>query len=179
MKLASINVGPRKEDGLSGGGTVFIFQDGRCLEDYVEEFIDTCHQAICSDLTLMEGFRVGLDEEMQIVMPLGDPSWSLAQYLTFALWIAGSSYQVGEMEATPAPESSPNTTAAPQSNQPSIPSADSQISRSSTIIFSPETLSSAKSSLPAHWHYPQSSLHLSSPQSLPRLHWSRPAPQLN
>ncbi len=54
-----------------------------------------------------------------MVMPLGDLSWSLAQYLTFALWIAGSSYQVGEMEATPAPEPSLNMPATPLS----IPSA--------------------------------------------------------
>ncbi len=82
----------------------------------MEEFIDTCHQATCSDLTLMEGLRVGLDEEIQFVMPRGDPSWSLAKYITFALWIAGSSYKVGEMEA--APESSPDTAAAPSSRPP-------------------------------------------------------------
>ncbi len=44
---------------------MFIFQNGWCVEDYVEEFMDTCHQATCSDLTLMEGFRVGLDEEIR------------------------------------------------------------------------------------------------------------------
>ncbi len=54
---------------------MFIFQNGRCVEDYVEEFMDTCHQATCSDLTLMEGFRVGLDEQIQMVMLLGDGLW--------------------------------------------------------------------------------------------------------
>ncbi len=63
------------------GATIFLFQKGRCMEEYVKDFITTSHQAYCSDLTLMEGFRVGLDEEIQMSMPLGDPSWCLAQYL--------------------------------------------------------------------------------------------------
>ncbi len=100
--------------------TVFIFQGGRCLENYVQEFIDTC-----SNLTLIEGFRVELDEEIQFVMPRDDTSWSFAQYLTFTLWISEPSYQVGEMEAVPAPESSPNMTAVTQSSLPAT--ADSSL----------------------------------------------------
>ncbi len=48
------------------------------------------------------------------MMPLGDPNWSLAQYLNFALWIAGASYLVGEKEDPPAPDPSPQV--APHSN---------------------------------------------------------------
>ncbi len=116
LEIASINVWPREEDNLTDGGTIFLFQKGRCVEEYVEDFIVTSHQAHCSDLTLMEGFRVGLDEEIQMMMPLGDPSWCLAQYLNFALWIAGSSYLVGERENLPAPDPSPS--AAPHPDPP-------------------------------------------------------------
>ncbi len=89
LEIASINVWPREEDNLSGGCTIFLFQNGRCVEDYVEEFIANSHQAFCGELTLMEGFRVRLDEEIQMLMPSGDPSWCLAQYVNFALCIAG------------------------------------------------------------------------------------------
>ncbi len=89
LEIASINVWSREEDNLSGGGTIFLFQTGRCVEDYVEEFLTTSHQALCGERTLMKGFRVGLDEEIQILMPSGDPSWCLAQYVDFALCIAG------------------------------------------------------------------------------------------
>lgn len=73
MEITSINVAPGKGDGLFEGGIVFIFQGVRCLEDYVGEFLDTCHHATCSDLTLIEGFWVGLDKEIRMVMPRGDP----------------------------------------------------------------------------------------------------------
>ncbi len=88
LEIASINVWPKEEDNLSGGCTIFLFQNGRCVEDYMEEFIATSHQDFCSELMLLEGFRVGLDEEIQMLMPSGDPSWGLAQYVNFALCIA-------------------------------------------------------------------------------------------
>ncbi len=87
----------------------------------MEEFITTSYRALCSDLTLMEGFRVGLEEEIQMVMPHGDPNWSLAQYINFALWIAGSSLQIGEMEDAPTPVSSASAalhSSPPWSNPP-------------------------------------------------------------
>ncbi len=98
---------PREDHNLSDGCTIFIFWNGPCVEEYVDDFTASSHQAFCSDLTLTEGFRVGLDEEIQMMMPLGDPNWSLAQYLNFALWIAGASYLVGEKEDPPAPDPSP------------------------------------------------------------------------
>ncbi len=104
LEIASINVWPREEDNLSGGGTIFLFQNGRCVEDYVEEFLTTSHQALCGKRTLMEGFRVGLDEDIQILMPSGDPSWCLAQYVDFALCRAGS------------PSSSPSSPLVPSSS---------------------------------------------------------------
>ncbi len=88
LEIASINVWPKEEDNLSGGCTIFLIQNGRCVEDYMEEFIATSHQDFCSELMLLEGFRIGLDEEIQMLMPSGDPSWGLAQYVNFALWIA-------------------------------------------------------------------------------------------
>ncbi len=82
MDLASINVAPRRGNTLLSGGTVFIFQNGCNLEDYVEEFLDTCHHASCDDICLMEGFWCGLDDDIRI--PRGDPYWILKDYIRFA-----------------------------------------------------------------------------------------------
>ncbi|KAL0182205.1 hypothetical protein M9458_021580, partial [Cirrhinus mrigala] len=72
------------------GFTIFIFQNGRYLEDYVEEFVGTCHRASCDDVCLMEGFRCGLDDDLRFVMPRGDPCWTLQSCTIFALWTNGS-----------------------------------------------------------------------------------------
>ncbi|XP_058614903.1 uncharacterized protein LOC131529287 [Onychostoma macrolepis] len=131
-------VGPLTDD-ETGGRTVFVFQNGRSIEEYVEEFIETSYQAICSDLTLMDGFRVGLEEDIKMVMPLGDPSWSLAQYLKFALWISGSAFQVGIMEIAPAPESSPNIPTTLLSSQSAVQLFSPPSSPSAIIHSSPPT----------------------------------------
>lgn len=61
----------------------------------MEEFVSICHYVICNNLTLIEGFRCGLDDEIQVVMSQGDSCWSLVDYLNVALWIDGSSFTVG------------------------------------------------------------------------------------
>ncbi|XDV31508.1 hypothetical protein PO909_002499 [Leuciscus waleckii] len=52
---------------------------------------------IC-DLTLMEGFWCGLDDEIRLVMLRGYPVWTLESYVNFALCIDGSSFIVGRTE---------------------------------------------------------------------------------
>ncbi|KAI2645827.1 tRNA modification GTPase MnmE [Labeo rohita] len=49
----------RRGNTILRGITIFIFQNGRDLEDYVEKFVDTCHRASCDDVCLMEGLRSG------------------------------------------------------------------------------------------------------------------------
>ncbi|KAL0168537.1 hypothetical protein M9458_036759, partial [Cirrhinus mrigala] len=83
MNLASINAVPRRGNTILEGFTISIFQNGRDLEDYVEEFV-TCHHASCDDICLMEGFRCGLDDDLHFVMPCGDPCWTLQSYINFA-----------------------------------------------------------------------------------------------
>ncbi|KAL0191910.1 hypothetical protein M9458_010206, partial [Cirrhinus mrigala] len=80
------------------GFTVFIFQNGRDLEDYVEEFVGTCHRASCDDVCLMEGFKCGLDDDLRFAMPCGDPCWTLLSYINFTLWTNGSTFTVSEAE---------------------------------------------------------------------------------
>ncbi|KAL0149713.1 hypothetical protein M9458_054996 [Cirrhinus mrigala] len=65
MNLASINIVPRRGNTTLKVFTIFIFQNGRDLEDYMEEFVDTCHRASCDDVCLMEGFRCGLDDDLR------------------------------------------------------------------------------------------------------------------
>ncbi|KAL0180485.1 hypothetical protein M9458_022891, partial [Cirrhinus mrigala] len=98
MSLASINVIPRRGNIILEGFTIFIFQNGRDLEDYVEEFVGTCHRASCNDVCLMEGCRCGLDDDLHFVMPCGNPSWTLLSYISFALWTNGSTFTVSEAE---------------------------------------------------------------------------------
>ncbi|KAI2662215.1 Unconventional myosin-XV [Labeo rohita] len=98
MKLASINVSPRRGDAILGGKTIFIFQDGRDLEDYVEEFISICHLASCDDVCLMEGFWCGLDDDLRFVMPKGEPCWTLTQYINILLSTWGSELCLDEAE---------------------------------------------------------------------------------
>ncbi|KAL0204310.1 hypothetical protein M9458_002328, partial [Cirrhinus mrigala] len=98
MKLASINVPPRRGNAILGGKTIFIFQDGRDLEDYVEEFISISHLASCDDVCLMEGFWCGLDDDLRFVMPKGEPCWTLTQYINILLSTWGSELCLDEAE---------------------------------------------------------------------------------
>ncbi|KAL0185258.1 hypothetical protein M9458_020955, partial [Cirrhinus mrigala] len=98
MDLASINVTPRRDNTILEGIAIFIFQNGRDLEDYVEEFVGTCHHASCDNVCLMEGFRCGLDHDFRFVMPRGDPGWNLQSYINFELWINGSTFTFSEAE---------------------------------------------------------------------------------
>ncbi|KAL0166713.1 hypothetical protein M9458_038557 [Cirrhinus mrigala] len=98
MNLASINVVPRRGNTILEGITIFIFQNGRDLEDYVEEFVSTCHRASCNEVCLMEGFRCGLDNDLRFIMPRGDPCWTRQSYINFAFWTNGSMFTLGEAE---------------------------------------------------------------------------------
>ncbi|KAL0194554.1 hypothetical protein M9458_008126, partial [Cirrhinus mrigala] len=98
MDLASINVATRRGNTFLEEVTILIFQDGRDLEDYVEEFVGTCHHALCDDVCLMEGFRCGLDDDLHFALPDGDPCWTLEQYINLVLCACGSTYTVGEAE---------------------------------------------------------------------------------
>lgn len=73
------------------GATVFMFQYGRDLEAYVEEFLDICHNATCDNVCLMEGFRFGLDVDLCFTMPCSVPCWTLGGYINFALWTVDDS----------------------------------------------------------------------------------------
>ncbi|XP_050958718.1 uncharacterized protein LOC127160104 [Labeo rohita] len=97
MEIASINVAPMGNSPRTSGATIFIFQDCRDMEEYVEKFLSICYRATCSEITLMEGFWVGLDNESRMVMPRGNSCWTLTEYINFALWVEGS-FTVGEVE---------------------------------------------------------------------------------
>ncbi len=56
LELASINVAPKGGGNSHSGATIFIFQDDRVLEEFVEEFVNHYHLTTCDDLTLMEEF---------------------------------------------------------------------------------------------------------------------------
>ncbi len=96
--ITAINTPPPSLGPQGDAAVVFIFQNGRCLEDYIEEFLDTCHLSRCSEVCLMEGFCYRLDEDICFVMPWGDPCWTLKSYINFALWMKGSPFTVDEAD---------------------------------------------------------------------------------
>lgn len=49
-----------------------IYQDGRPIEVYVDEFVSYCHLAPLDDVMLMECFWSGLDENIGRLIPNGD-----------------------------------------------------------------------------------------------------------
>lgn len=77
MDIVGLNIVPVSLFDRPDMTIVFIFQNGRTLEDYVEEFISVSHHTTCDNLTLMERFRSGLDDEIWMVMPKGDSCWTL------------------------------------------------------------------------------------------------------
>ncbi len=101
QELSSINIGPKGDIRSPLGATIFFFQNGRDLDDYVREYVDKCHLATFDDLTLIEGFWCGLEDHIRFVMPRADLCWSLRNYINFALWIARSAFSVDEAETSP------------------------------------------------------------------------------
>lgn len=69
----------------------------------MEEFVSVSNHTNCDDLTLMEGFRSRLDDEIQIVILKRDSCWTLVEYINFALWVDGSSFAVGKFEEDSVP----------------------------------------------------------------------------
>ncbi len=51
------------------GDTIFILQNGRDLGIMCGGMWTQCHLATCDDLTLMEGFWCGLEDDIRFVMP--------------------------------------------------------------------------------------------------------------
>ncbi|ROL45638.1 hypothetical protein DPX16_17754 [Anabarilius grahami] len=76
----------------------------------------------------MEGFWIGLDDEIRLVMPQGDSCWMLAKYISFALWVDGSSFAVGEAEEDPATSvrSSSPSISAPETDPTLMPTTDTE-----------------------------------------------------
>lgn len=87
MEITSINVASMRANKIFRGATVFLFQHGRNLEHYVEEFLNIYHLATCNDICLMEGFRCGM-VDLCFAIPR----------INFSLWTKGSLFTVGEAE---------------------------------------------------------------------------------
>ncbi len=91
--------------------------------------MDFCQLVTCDDLTLMEGFQCGLEDDVRSVMPKANPCWSLKSYINFALWIARSAFT-----AEPSPQSS-HVAATPLSVPPSVFLLSSESPNRSRLSF--------------------------------------------
>lgn len=94
---AFLNITPRSNNHNQSTILRFLFQNGRDLELYVQDFLNCCGWAAGDGLTLMEIFLYVLDDSIRVVMPMADPSWDLESYINFALRIVGSAFTVCEV----------------------------------------------------------------------------------
>lgn len=44
------------------------------------------------------GLLCGLDDDIHFVMPQGDPCWTLKDYISFSLWVNGSTFTMDEVD---------------------------------------------------------------------------------
>ncbi len=78
-----------------------VFQDGRPIEDYVEEFLNVSYRAPWKESTLKTIFWGGLDDHIYQQMPASDITCSQERYIEYALWLSGSSFTVVEVADDP------------------------------------------------------------------------------
>ncbi len=129
-----------------------LWQGGRELERYVEEFLELTNQVSWIDATLGVCFRLGLDDDV-ISCDLPTSSFSLNELVNHVLYVNGVSLEVEEIQschhptppenhqATPAhPSPGPSTYPTKYFDHPSLPSTVS--------VLSPETPPSAAPSSP-------------------------------
>ncbi|XP_051527240.1 uncharacterized protein LOC127425358 [Myxocyprinus asiaticus] len=76
-----------------------LHQGNRPLEDYVEDFCALACQVDFNEVALKDIFRFGLIESISLLMPGGQSTHSLAQYIDLALQIIGSTFTVEEADA--------------------------------------------------------------------------------
>ncbi len=55
----------------------------------------------------MDCFWGGLDIYISQLMPVGDPRWTMAQYVDLAQQLCGSPFEIGQVEEEPPPKLSP------------------------------------------------------------------------
>lgn len=87
-EIASINMPPMGSFNSPNRVMICSIQGGvPALEAYVEEFIGASHLTICSDIKLMEVFWIELKDKIRLVMPCSNSCWTLAEYISFAMWV--------------------------------------------------------------------------------------------
>ncbi|XDV35939.1 hypothetical protein PO909_005801 [Leuciscus waleckii] len=135
------------------------FQDGRPIEEYMQDFLEISNQVNWTDDVLVKVFRLGLDDPLHQPASAVRPE-SFAQYLDCVLLLSGSAFTVGEAEdnistqqpspaiflATPPanlsvpatlPESRPTETTRPESRPAEITLPESPVP---ILIQSPEEI---------------------------------------
>ncbi len=99
-----------------------IVQDGRSIEEYVEEFLALAEGVTWREETQKTIFWGGLDDHLYQLMPASDSTCSLGRYMEYALWLSGS------LSSPLVPSSSSSSPLVP----PSSPS--SQLATSSSTL---------------------------------------------
>ncbi len=78
-----------------------VFQDGRPIEDYVEEFLNVSYRAPWKESTLKTIFWEGLDDFLYQLMLPSYSSWSLGHYIEYAIRLSYSPFTVDEVHDSP------------------------------------------------------------------------------
>ncbi|KAL0183730.1 hypothetical protein M9458_019426, partial [Cirrhinus mrigala] len=120
-----------------------IYQRGRNIEAYVEEFLLYCHLVSGDDVMLKDCFWSGLDLDISLNLPDEDPGWTLAQYVDFVLWCCGSKFTVGEVDDEESPKhflgggSRPWAPMAMESGQSGLPPCHTLMIASPVFVTTP------------------------------------------
>ncbi len=81
-----------------------IFQNGRPIECYVEEFLLFSHLVHGDEAMIKDCFWSGLDPNISLNLPEENPSWTLAEFIDFVLQFCESPFTVGEVENEKSPK---------------------------------------------------------------------------
>lgn len=64
-----------------------LIQEGRPVEDYMEDFFDLCHRVPWNDNSLKSCFWSGLDNHLLVIMAIGYSSCLLQQHIDYCGWL--------------------------------------------------------------------------------------------
>ncbi len=147
-----------------------IVQDGRSIEEYVEEFLALAEGVTWREETQKTIFWGGLDDHLYQLMPASDSTCSLGSYMGYALWLSGSP----SSPLVPSSSSSSPLALPRSSSSPLVPPS----SPSSSLATSSSTLPERRRVPALPERLPVPAPRLRPPVPAPRLRPPVPAPRL-
>lgn len=73
-------------------------QNGRMLEEFVEDILELYNEARWDDETLKQLFWSGMDDILGQMLLVSEDHLAFVEFVEYVLWVCGSSLTVGVME---------------------------------------------------------------------------------